>query len=229
MPLSERVYCVAVAFKMTERVERRICIKLCVKFEDSSTETTGMIPKVFDDNAMSAAQVKVWHESFKDGQESVESDPCSGRPATSRSPENVDGVQAAIHKDQQPTVRELEADLGIPKTTVSELLTQNLGAKCVVAKFVLSLLLPEQKEHHAVANGLIQTTANEADFLKKVITGGELWVYSYDAEKKAHPVIPMEVAWFSHEERMAKSQQDQNHANCVFVIGYVMSTPLQAK
>ena len=30
-----------------------------------------MIPKVFDDNAMSAAQVKVWHESFKDGQVSI--------------------------------------------------------------------------------------------------------------------------------------------------------------
>ena len=58
---------------------------------------------------------------------SAESDPCSGRPATSRSPENVDGVQAAIHKDQQPTVRELEADLGIPKTSVSKILMQDLG------------------------------------------------------------------------------------------------------
>ena len=48
--------------------------------------------------------------------------------------------------------------------------------KRVVAKFVQQLLLPEQKEHHAaVANDLIQTTANEPDFLK-VITEDELWV-----------------------------------------------------
>ena len=53
------------------------------------------------------------------------------------------------------------ADLGIPKTTVSEILTQDLGMKCVVAKFVSQVLLPEQKEHHvAVANDLIETVTN---------------------------------------------------------------------
>ena len=31
----------------------------------------------------------------------------------------------------------------------------------------------------------IQTDTREPDFLKKVITGGELWVYSYDPETKA--------------------------------------------
>ena len=50
--------------------------------------------------------------------------------------------------------------------------------KHVVAKFVLWLLLTEQEEHRAaVANDLIQTATNEPDFLKKVITGDELWVY----------------------------------------------------
>ena len=82
-------------------------------------------------------------------------------PATSRTPENIEHVQAAIHKDQRLTVRELEADLGIPKTTVSKILMQDLGMKCVVAKFVLCLLLPEQKEHCvAVANDFIQTATN---------------------------------------------------------------------
>ena len=40
-----------------------------------------------------------------------------------------------------------------------------------MAKFILRLLLPEQKEHRAaVANDLIQTTTKEPDFLEKVIT-----------------------------------------------------------
>ena len=43
MPLSELVYCVAVAFKMTERVEQWIYIKFCVKLERSSTEIIWMI------------------------------------------------------------------------------------------------------------------------------------------------------------------------------------------
>ena len=71
-------------------------------------------------------------------------------------------------------MRELEADLGIPKTTVSEILMQDLGMKCVVANFVPWLLLAEQKEHcTAFANDLIKLL----HFLKKVITGGGSWVY----------------------------------------------------
>ena len=59
---------------------------------------------------------------------------------------------------------------------VSEILTQDLGMKCVVAKVVLCLLLPEQKEHHvAVADDLIETSTNEPGFLKKVTTGDESW------------------------------------------------------
>ena len=60
--------------------------------------------------------------------------------------------------------------------------------KRVMAKFIPWLLLPAQKEHRAaVANDLIQTATNELDFLKKVITGDESWVYgySYDPEMKA--------------------------------------------
>ena len=60
------------------------------------------------------------------------------------------------------------------------------GMKRVVAKFVPLFLPLEQKEHcAAVANDLTQTTTNEPDFLKKVITRDELWVYGYDPETKA--------------------------------------------
>ena len=58
-----------------------------------------MIQKAFGDDTMSAAQIKVWHKCFKDGRESVESGPHSRRPATSRTPENVERAQTAINKD----------------------------------------------------------------------------------------------------------------------------------
>ena len=45
MLLSEHVYCVAMTFKMTERVEQQICNKFHVKLEHSSTETIRMIQK----------------------------------------------------------------------------------------------------------------------------------------------------------------------------------------
>ena len=49
---------VAVTFKMTERVEQRICIKFCIKLEYSSAETIQMIQKALRDDAMSAVQIK---------------------------------------------------------------------------------------------------------------------------------------------------------------------------
>ena len=43
-------------------------------------------------------------------------------------------------------MRELEEDLGIPQTAVSEILMEYLDKKREVAKFVLWLLSQEQKE-----------------------------------------------------------------------------------
>ena len=63
-------------------------------------ESIWTIQKAFRGDAVSAVQIKVWHQCFKDGQESVESDPHSGRPATSSTPENVKCVQAVMNKDQ---------------------------------------------------------------------------------------------------------------------------------
>ena len=59
---------------MTERVQQCICIKFCVKLEHSSMKTIRMTQKAYRNNAMSPAQVKVWHKYFKDSWESRESD-----------------------------------------------------------------------------------------------------------------------------------------------------------
>nr|XP_053776426.1 protein GVQW3-like [Desmodus rotundus]XP_053776427.1 protein GVQW3-like [Desmodus rotundus] len=221
--LSEHAYCVAITFKMTERVEQQICLKFCVKLEHSPTETIQVIQKDFGDDAMNAAQIEVWHKGFKDGQESVESDPHSARPATNRTPANAESVPAAINKERRLKVQELEADQGIPNTTVCEILMQALGMKCVVAKFVLQLLLPEEKEHCvAVVNDLIQTTTNEPDFLKKVITRDELWAYGYGLEMKAQS-----LQWKSpvfHAER--RRDKVAAYVDCVLLwkVVSVMST-----
>ena len=50
---------------------------------------------------MSAVQIKVRHKLFKDGRESVESDPRSGSPATNRTPKNVEWAQSTMIGDRQ--------------------------------------------------------------------------------------------------------------------------------
>ena len=123
--------------KWLEWGEQWICIKFCAKLEHSSVDTIRIIQKAFRDDAVSAAQIKWCHKCFKDGQKSVESDPHSGRPSTSRPPENVEQVWAAINKDLLLPVWELEADLEIPKTTMSWIWMQDLVASAATAEGTL--------------------------------------------------------------------------------------------
>ena len=200
---------------MSERVDQRICIKFCFKLGHSSAETIPMIKKAFADDSMSEAQIKLWYRRFKDSRESVESDWLSGRPSTIRTPENFESVRAAINENRRLTVRELEEDLGIPLTIVSQILTEALGKKRVAAKLFPQLQSRELKEFRAaVAQDLLKTTNNDPDFLKKVITGDESWVYGYDPETKAQS-----SQWKSPESpRPKKARQSRSNVKVMLTV-----------
>ena len=105
--------------------------------------------------------------------------------------------------------------MGIPEITVSKILMKDLGMKHVMENFVLQLLLPEQKEHcAAAANDLIQTATNEPDFLKKVITRDESWVYGYDLETKAQ----LSQWKSSGSPRLKKLQQSHSRIKTVLTV-----------
>ena len=69
--------------------------------------------------------------------------------------------------------------------------------KIEAAKIVSKLLNFEQKQCRMdIAQEMLKTFNDDPDLLKKVITGGELWVYDNDIETKAqssqwkHPAEP---------------------------------------
>ena len=182
-------------------------------------ETIWMIQKAFGDDAVSARQIKVWHKDFKDGWDSVENDPCSVRPATSRTHKNAELVWAVVSKDRRLRVRELEADLGIPKTTVSKtwhrIWTWNVSWQNSFCSFcyqnrrniVLQLLMTWFKP--LPMNQISSSRPNQ-----RWIVGLQLW------SGNEGPVVSMDVTWFSTpKEGVAKLQQDQDHLNCVFWLG----------
>ena len=77
--------------------------------------------------SMGIIQMKKWYRRFKNGRTSVDSDLRSGRPSLTTTPETIERVRLAIEGDRRLTVLELENDLGIPKTTVWEILNKILG------------------------------------------------------------------------------------------------------
>ena len=94
------------------------------------------------DESMGITQIKEWHRRFKNGRTSVDSDPCSGKPSLTTTPENIERVRLAIESDRQLTARALENDLGIPKTTVWKILNKILGMTrvCAVTGFFTTIM-----------------------------------------------------------------------------------------
>jgi len=82
------VYVIAI-FTMCERTEQRICIKFCFKIGKTASETYQLLQQAYGEDAMGRTKVFDWFRRFKEGRSSVESDPRSGRPSTSRNEEMI--------------------------------------------------------------------------------------------------------------------------------------------
>ena len=103
--------------------------------------------KAFGNECMSKTRIKEWYNRFKGGRTSVDSDSRSGRPSTTKTLDNIERVRLAIEGDRRLTVRELENDLGIPKTTVCEILNKILGMTRVCAVTGLFTTITRQRIH----------------------------------------------------------------------------------
>ena len=203
--------------KMAERCEERICIKVCFKLEKSLVETIEMIQKAFGDECMGKTQIKEWYKHFKNSHTSVVSDLRSGRPSSTITPENIERVRLPIEEDRRLTVRELERDLGIPKTCVSRILTENLGITRECAKFIPKLFTVEQKTlRFEVAQDNLEMVADDKNVLKKIITGDESWVYGYDPETKQQP-----SEWKLQSEPLPKkAHQSRSNVKSMLIVSF---------
>ena len=72
---------------------------------------------------------------------SLEDQPQSGRPSTSRTDENFQKIRDAIMLDRRQTIDELETLTGVSSSSCQRILTEELHMKRVAAKFVPRLLL----------------------------------------------------------------------------------------
>ena len=126
---------------MTEKQDQRTCIKFCFQLGKTSSETIQMMQMAFGNGCISKTRIKEWYNRFKGGRTSVDSDSRSGRPSMTKTLDNIERVRLAIEGDRRLTVRELENDLGIPKTTVWKILNKILGMirVCAVTGFFTTI------------------------------------------------------------------------------------------
>ena len=174
-----------VKFAMQENVEQCYAIKFCVKIKKSATETFASLTEAYEDAILLRTMVFKWHWAFKKGRENVEGDPRSGRPISSTNGQNVEVVRAVMAKDRRLSVRMIAEETVLDKNAVHRILTDI----CTCEKFMRnwcrkSCLWSKKQTGWKFVRICWEVLEIEPDFLDKVITGDESWVFDYDPETK---------------------------------------------
>jgi len=76
-----------------------------------------------------------------------QTEPCSGRPCTSKIDENVTKVRALVRSDQCLIVRMIGSELNLNHQTIHDILTKELSMRKICAKLVPKTLTKKQKEN----------------------------------------------------------------------------------
>jgi len=171
--------------KIDQQLEQWINIKFLVKLGKNGPEIHQMLQKVYGEYALKERTVFKWVQRFREGREDPKDDARSGCPSTSSGNENIDCVRSLVLSDRRLTVRKIAEELGLGKSSIHTILMEHLEMKKVCAKIVLKLLTPEQKLQRKECCVDWKTSEESNEFLKRVITGDESWIYEYDIELKS--------------------------------------------
>ena len=143
---------------MTAKQDQRICIKFCFQLGKTSSETIQMMQKAFGNECICKTRIKEWYNRFEGGRTSVDSDSCSGRHSTTKTLDNIERVRLAIEGDRRLTVRKVENDPGIPKTSVWEILNKILGMTRVCAVTGFFTTITRQRIHRILCSNFWRNT-----------------------------------------------------------------------
>ena len=95
---------------------------------------------------MKKTAVYKWVKCFSEGRESVIDEDRPGRPATSRTEENIAKICQIVRENHRLTVRSITEQVTIDRETVRKILTEDLDMRKVCAKIVPKELTEEQKQ-----------------------------------------------------------------------------------
>jgi len=95
---------------------------------------------------MKKTAVYKWVKRFSEGRESVTDEERSGRPATSRTEENIATVCQIVRENRRLTVSSIAEQVSIDRETVTQILTEDLDMRKVRVKMVPKELTEEEKQ-----------------------------------------------------------------------------------
>ncbi len=168
------------------KLVQRINVSFCVKLGLTQAVTIGAIKGVFKDDALSVTWIKFWYNAFKNGRNVLLDLPRHPRPRIGHSPAHIDTIRRLVQADKRVSVKALEAQTGIPHSTVHTILKKDLKLTQKSAKFVPKLLTAQHlRQRMEACTMMLNNICHNPRVLKQIITMDDAWIYAYDPELKS--------------------------------------------
>jgi len=112
--------------------------------------------------------------------------PRPGRTKTVTTPEIIDQIHELILEDHRISAKSVAEQLGISRERVGSIIHQDLDMRKLSAKWVPKCLSAEQKRRRCQSSEqLLEFFRRDPnDFLPRLVTMDETWLYRYDPETK---------------------------------------------
>jgi len=115
---------------------------------------------------------------------SLEDQPRSGHPSTSRTNKNIQKIRDAIMFDRRQTIDELEALTGVSWSSCQRSLTEEPHMNELLRNSFLACSRRIRDNRLDMCREMKDQLKTDPDFLSKIITGDESWCYGYNPETK---------------------------------------------
>ena len=133
---------------------------------------------------------KNWVTHFKRGDFSTCDAPRPGRPKIVTTSEIIDQIHELILEDPRISAKSIAEQLGFSRERVGSFIHEDLGMRKLSAKWVPKCLNADQKRQRCQASEQILEflRLRPNDFLSRLVTTDETWLYHYDSETKQQPL-----------------------------------------
>jgi len=130
---------------------------------------------------------------------------------------SIETVREFIKNQPKSSLKFMEIEFNISKTSIYRILTEHLGLQKVCARFVPHKLADVQellRTQHS--KDIIKEAKKDPNFLYKIVTGDEMWCFQYDPETKCQS-----AEWKAPDEPKAKkSRLEKSKVKTVLICFY---------
>ena len=165
--------------------EQRVYIKFRSLLKDSNRNIHNDLVEVCGDQALAYSTVIRWAQLFRDGRDSIEDEPRTGRPKSSTCEPSIELVGEFLRNDPCCSIEEISKYMNISTGSIYRILKEDLGVRKVCARRVPYLLSEAQmKQRIECCENILHYERFDARRLYEIVTIDDTWIYYSQPKSK---------------------------------------------